>query len=458
MAATKNGTATGKNTGTPYEQLTREVFARMMDLKKVGATVKHNVVLTGKSGTTHQIDVYVEFETGGVTYKTLISCKDHRRSAKKSYVLELHDVLNDIPGQPRGILVSRGGFQKGAVDYARHHDILLYQLREKQDEDWDELIQKIGITMVFQVPNFDMTSVELDMDWAKNKLQQMGIAGGSWSFTSPGGREHRCVMESGRVTTWNEVFNPYMPEEPNTSTEVHIHVDPYIQVVDGQLYFTEPGMVGDEVVRAIFRMPASDGTATQVEALDSWETVYKILPDGIYLFNDGIPVQRVPLAGGPREEVIALTNVEDLEYDDTYYYMALGFPDFEQVRAPKSAPTQTEELHFGGRISASFFRWPMDPDHVYLYDQAYYRIDKNAVRGERIATNSSIALGFVQGTEHMFFSDSYSSGGKNVTRTTAMKWDDGELTTLDNESSSTVAETKSYYYVVRKQALLRYER
>lgn len=39
-------------------------------------------------------------------------------------------MLEDLPGQPKGIFVSRGGYQQGAREYARTHGILLYELRE----------------------------------------------------------------------------------------------------------------------------------------------------------------------------------------------------------------------------------------------------------------------------------------------------------------------------------------
>lgn len=228
VATKKKGSATKrpkKNTGTSFEQLTREVFAKMEDLTKMGATVTHNVVLKGKAGIDHQIDVYVEFKAGDIPYGTVVSCKDHRGPVKKSHVMELNELLKDLSGQPRGIIVSRGGFQKGAIEYARHHGIELYQLREKQDEDWDGLIQQVGITVNIRVPHYEMTAAELDTQWAKTKLQEMGITGGSWNFTSEGGWRKDCPMLSGRDTTWDEIFKPHMPAEPNTLKKVHIEFD-----------------------------------------------------------------------------------------------------------------------------------------------------------------------------------------------------------------------------------------
>jgi len=209
-----------KNTGIPFEQLTREVFARMEGIKQMGGSVTHNVVLTGKSGTSHQVDVYAEFALGETRYKTIISCKDYSSPVKKSHVMELHDLLGEIPGQPRGVLVSRSGFQQGAINYAKHHGIGLYQLREKQEEDWDGLIKEIHMTMTFQVPRYDLKNPDLDMDWARERLKNMGITGGQWELVGGGDGDRKCILESGKATTWNALFDPHMPTEPNTIKEV----------------------------------------------------------------------------------------------------------------------------------------------------------------------------------------------------------------------------------------------
>ena len=39
-------------------------------------------------------------------------------------------MLDDLPGQPKGLVITRSGYQKGARDYALTHGILIYELRE----------------------------------------------------------------------------------------------------------------------------------------------------------------------------------------------------------------------------------------------------------------------------------------------------------------------------------------
>jgi hypothetical protein len=116
--------------GSPYEVLTQEIFQNILDQTAVkNVEVRHNVELVGKT-TKHHIDVYWEFEVGGVVYATVIQAKDWVKSVDQGELLKFKGVLDDLPGQPRGVFVTRTGYQSGAVDVARANGILLLQLEE----------------------------------------------------------------------------------------------------------------------------------------------------------------------------------------------------------------------------------------------------------------------------------------------------------------------------------------
>ena len=102
------------NTGLPYELVVQSIFQEILD--QDGACtirVEHDVELQGRT-TTHQIDVLWRFEIGGIRYLTLVQAKDWDSRIKKEHVLAFRGVLDDIPGQPRGVLITRTGFQSGA--------------------------------------------------------------------------------------------------------------------------------------------------------------------------------------------------------------------------------------------------------------------------------------------------------------------------------------------------------
>jgi hypothetical protein len=119
--------------GTLYENLTQVIFQSLVDQNEVrNIEVKHDVKLQGKSNVFHQIDVYWKFEVGGVEHETIVQAKDWKTPVNKGELLKFNTVLTDLPGQPRGVFVSRTGYQKGAVDFAFAYGILIYELREAE--------------------------------------------------------------------------------------------------------------------------------------------------------------------------------------------------------------------------------------------------------------------------------------------------------------------------------------
>jgi Restriction endonuclease len=117
------------NTGIPYELVVQSIFQEILDQEGAHTIrVEHNVELKGRT-TTHQIDVLWRFSIGGITYTTLVQAKDLKSKIKKETVLAFRAVLDDIPEQPRGVLVTSSGFQSGAKSLAERHGIKLYLLR-----------------------------------------------------------------------------------------------------------------------------------------------------------------------------------------------------------------------------------------------------------------------------------------------------------------------------------------
>jgi len=120
--------------GKSYELLVQEIFHVLVNQNEVhNIDVKHNVTLQGKH-TTHQIDVYWEFERGGITYRSVVQAKDWATPVEQGELLKFKGVLEDLPHQPRGVFVTRTGYQDGAKEYAKAHGIALYELHEEPEE------------------------------------------------------------------------------------------------------------------------------------------------------------------------------------------------------------------------------------------------------------------------------------------------------------------------------------
>lgn len=123
--------ANTKNTGIEFELLVRSIFQEIINAPEIETiSVQHDVLVKGKSGLEHQIDVLWDFRIADVQYKTVIQAKDWSQAVKKEQVMAFKSVLEDIPGQPRGYMVTSRNFQSGGKTFAEFHGIKLFLLRE----------------------------------------------------------------------------------------------------------------------------------------------------------------------------------------------------------------------------------------------------------------------------------------------------------------------------------------
>lgn len=156
-----------KNTGLSYEKLTQTVFHQIINQNSAQTIhVQHDVTLQGKT-TTHQLDVYWEFELSGIKYCTAIQAKDWKNKVPQKEMLAFKAILDDLPGTT-GVYVSKTGYQSGAKNVAIKNNIKIYELRAPIDKDFDGLMTKININLNFQFPNHEDLAISLDENWIKS--------------------------------------------------------------------------------------------------------------------------------------------------------------------------------------------------------------------------------------------------------------------------------------------------
>ena len=109
-------------TGKPYEEMVLSVY-RILCNDASFTDVRHNVKLKGPDGE-RQIDVLVVHDHANVRYLTVIECKDFRGKVNVTYIDSFASKLIDIKAN-KGILVSRRGFTKTAVQKAKRLGIEL---------------------------------------------------------------------------------------------------------------------------------------------------------------------------------------------------------------------------------------------------------------------------------------------------------------------------------------------
>lgn len=165
------------NTGRGYETLTQQVFESLLRQNSPAKNieVRKNITLQGLT-TSHEIDVLWEFELGSIRYLTIVQCKDHGGRVKQGDLLLFRGVLADLPGQPRGVVVARSGFQSGAHDVARSSGIALYQMRPPKSSDWDGCIKTVEIEMRLFHPRVKLLRLVPDQEWAQAEKARTGIS------------------------------------------------------------------------------------------------------------------------------------------------------------------------------------------------------------------------------------------------------------------------------------------
>lgn len=127
--------------------------------------LEHDVTLTGKSGTKHQIDIYWEFKYGLITHKVAVECKGYNNPVTKGLIAAFHGVLEDLDGV-QGVYASQMGYQSGAEKLAKQFSIKLLEIRRPMSKDVKGRLWNIGIKI--QMPTranerFNMILAKEDM-------------------------------------------------------------------------------------------------------------------------------------------------------------------------------------------------------------------------------------------------------------------------------------------------------
>ena len=75
------------------------------------------------------IDIYYEFERAEVRHRVIIECKDWNHPVKREQINSLESKVRDIPGVI-GVIVSKAGYQSGAINFAQKKGILALTIDE----------------------------------------------------------------------------------------------------------------------------------------------------------------------------------------------------------------------------------------------------------------------------------------------------------------------------------------
>lgn len=126
-----------------YESITKYIYETLgnqsgVKIKGYGKTCK----VIGRSGSNYQIDVLTTHSDGIHSYDTAIECKYWKKKVNRDTVLKVFGIIEDS-NISKGIIVSKEGFTKGAIDYAKFKNIGLVTLKEWNNNDQDSTPKEI---------------------------------------------------------------------------------------------------------------------------------------------------------------------------------------------------------------------------------------------------------------------------------------------------------------------------
>jgi hypothetical protein len=163
-----------QNMGEIHERLILQILDQILSENAHNIKVNHDILLKGNDAT-HQIDIYWEFQVGDKKYSVVVEVKALSKPVGQEMLFQFRSVLDDLPEQPIGILVSNTGYQEEAREYAKKRGILLYELREASEADWNDRIKRFNIDMSAYTPHFDNIKLIQDIEWNIQELKRLNI-------------------------------------------------------------------------------------------------------------------------------------------------------------------------------------------------------------------------------------------------------------------------------------------
>lgn len=129
--------------GNELEDIIQYLYQKILEAEGLtNVKVQKKVTLTTDAGYTSEFDIYWEFEVAGLIHKVAIECKNYSSCVGKG---DVHEFANKLDGfkDIRGIMVTKIGYQKGAIGVAKQYKISLKLLRSAEEMDWTGRIKEI---------------------------------------------------------------------------------------------------------------------------------------------------------------------------------------------------------------------------------------------------------------------------------------------------------------------------
>lgn len=168
------------NDGKEYEQFVASLQQAILNSENIttqqNIKIELNKKIKDNCGNEREFDLYWEYELGGLTYKTVIECKDYNSNISAEKIDALIGKVRDIPDL-RAVFATKKGYQVGAKNKAEQNKIDLLIIRKQNDSDWQDAdgtpyIKTIHIDMHINMPAV-ITKFEpvIDGEWVKSNTE-----------------------------------------------------------------------------------------------------------------------------------------------------------------------------------------------------------------------------------------------------------------------------------------------
>lgn len=194
------------NTATEYELLTKAIYQTILKQEGANVEVLHNVSIKGTTGVSHQIDVHWRFKQAGEEHLVVIECKNYGKNVTLGKIRDFRSVLDDIKAS-RGIMVTKIGYQSGALVYAKKLGIALKTLRPPTEDDLSTLLKKIQIVVTAKfVENSSEKPVKVQVQLQSASPEQKALL-------EKAGREGLLIIENALDLVFLDRFGKPKTEE-----------------------------------------------------------------------------------------------------------------------------------------------------------------------------------------------------------------------------------------------------
>ena len=192
-------------------------------------SVKSDMIVSGKGGATHQIDVYWAFLVGTKACKCVITAQHWDKPVSQRELDRFRAVLADLPALHTGVFAGSSGYQKGARIFAESCGIAVYV--------FPFTIEMTNDSVTFFVPRFERVSPVFDEQWIEAVLTRKmregeGLDPNAWS---PDERTHLFDERRAAKTVREVLHEHYLAEMRETPAhEICVRFDrpTYIETGD----------------------------------------------------------------------------------------------------------------------------------------------------------------------------------------------------------------------------------